>query len=229
VVQPIEAGPFAGLRFDRGVPTTDAERRRLIEVKPPCWETILYAGYLLLGRERLDSKWNDHELSTPRGPRNDFDDPGPVLDFTRREVAWLRSQISTRMRAFDGPALIRAFGRRGEAGDPDRIAHFAEHVINTYELMMDWAASVRNISAPESCAELIELTARMTELQLHQMRDYIDLCVSQMARMPTLERETAEAGTTLEIRLILELSTDPNVIDALPAALERIEADLSSP
>jgi hypothetical protein len=98
VVQPVEDDPFAGLRFDRGVPTTDAERRCLIESKPPCWETILFAGYLWLGRERLESKWHEHELGIPYGTRRDFDSVAATSEYVRREPFGILCEVRVPVR-----------------------------------------------------------------------------------------------------------------------------------
>jgi hypothetical protein len=207
------------------IPTTAEEQDRLAVERPDWWEYRLYAGALMQGRIELEGKWHDHELQLPRGSRRE-PEPDAVHSFLSREIGWMRRQVSVLDRVFDQAVLEKAFGKSGEPGDADRIAHVAHGVIQIYESMMDWAAELRNTSVPSDYEELLELMARMADGPIRQIRDFIQLAVDQIAQIPVLLERAAAEGATKEspmmITLTLHLDLDEDNQTALYAALERM-------
>ncbi len=207
------------------IPVTDDEQASLAVNRPDWWEYRLYAGVLMQGRLRLEAKWLDHDLRIPGGPRRHASEP--TSEFVSQEMGTMRRFLTTFNRVFDPKVLEEAFGRAGESGDPDRIRHVAGGVIRVYESMLDWAAEIRNTTVPGEYIDLVELTARMADGPVRQIRDFIQLVADQIARLPLLLREAEETGATekspMILRLSLKLDVDPAVQKEFYAELERMK------
>lgn len=135
------------------IPVTDDEQASLLADRPDWWEYRLYAGVLMQGRLRLESKWLDHDLRIPGGPRRHA--PEPTSEFVSQEMGTMRRFLTTFNRVFDPDVLEEAFGPSGESGDPNRIRHVAGGVIRVYESMLDWAAELRNTTVPGEYVDLV--------------------------------------------------------------------------
>lgn len=127
-------------------------------------------------------------------------------------------------RVFDPGVLEQAFGAPGEAGDPERTIHVARGVVQVYESMMDWAAELRNTNIRSDFEEVLELTARMADGPIQQIREFIQLVADQVARIPVLLQEAETKGATIEAPMELELTLhvelDPENQAQLLAALD---------
>lgn len=212
----------------QGVPTTIESQERLIAARPSCWEYLLFAGVLLQGKNALETKWHDHELRIPSGEKREFDDYKSVLGFFRRETRWVAAQLEARNRIFGSEMQERAWGQPGEHGDPIHIRHFARHILTTFETLLDWAASIRNTSVPSIWEEVRELTARMVDQPLLQIRTFIDEAVEQFGRLPRLLAERRDGDPPFNIDLLLELSVGEEVVEALTSALDRAASSISA-
>lgn len=221
ILQAVASSAASNLGFSLGVPASEDERRRLLAARPPGWEYMLFAGVLLEGKNRLETKWHDHELRIPGGEKRTLDDDSAIVAYVRRETRWVRSQLEARMRVFDPTAQERAWGLPGEPGDQAYIEHFARHVLATYELLMDWCASIRNSSVPDEWTELVDLTARLVDPTVLQIRTFIDKAVEDLGRVPELVAQHRDGDPPIRIDLQLELAVDDKVVDAIPAAFER--------
>jgi hypothetical protein len=207
------------------IPTTHKEQADLISERPEWWEYRLYAGVLMQGRIALESKWHDHELRLPRGERRE-PDPDSIWDFFSREIGWMSRQVGSLDRIFDQAVSEKAFGAPGEAGDAERITHVAQAVIQIYTSMMDWAATLRNSNVPSDYDEILELTARMADGPVRQIREFVQAVADQIAQIPVLTEKAAAEGATKEspmiLTLTLSLTLDESNQEALHAALERM-------
>jgi len=206
------------------IPVTGSAQEELIRNQPQWWEYRLYAGVLMEGRIDLESKWHDHELRLPRGPRRVASEP--PSDFLSGETSEMRRFMGILDRVFDPGVLEQAFGAPGEAGDPERTIHVARGVVQVYESMMDWAAEMRNTNIRSDFEEVLELTARMADGPIQQIREFIQLVADQVARIPVLLQEAETKGATIEAPMELELTLhvelDPENQAQLLAALNRL-------
>lgn len=207
------------------IPTTIEKQEQLLQSQPDWWEHRLYAGVLLQGRIKYEDKWQDHQLRLPHGTRRDVDESS-FSEVLRREVGWMRRQVSAMDRVFDPEITEKAFGPRGEPGDPLLIRRIAEGVIRIYEGLMDWAANIRTMSVDDDYEEVLELTARMADGPVRQIHDFVQLVADQIARIPILEKEAAEEGATKDsptvLTLSLKLSLDEGLEGELRAAVNRV-------
>ena len=228
---PATARPDQGVRAEKqldgsplfSIPTTMEEQEKVIAEQPEWWEYRLYAGALMQGRIELEDKWHAHELRLPGGRRRE---PDAMPEFLSRELGWMRHQVSAIDRVFDPDVLEKAFGARGVAGDAGRIRQVASGVIQIYDSMMEWAAELRNTSAPDEYDDVVEQTARMVDGPVRQIHDFVQQVADQIARIPVLIEEAESEGATEEnpmtLTLTLSLSIDDGVQEQLQAALRQI-------
>jgi hypothetical protein len=206
------------------IPTTDEEHAEIARERPDWWEYRLYAGVLLQGRIGLEDKWHDHELRLPSGSWREPSESVP--DFLSRETGAMRREMEILDRLFNPGTLEQAFGAPGVAGDSGRIAHIARGVIRTYESMMDWAAELRSTRVASEYEELLELTARMVDGPVGQIREFIQLVADQIAQVPVLLQEAKAKGATKESPMALDLTLhvelDADNQTQLHAALARL-------
>lgn len=206
------------------LPTAPDQQDQLLRDRPDWWEYRLYAGILLQGRIEREDKWQDHQLRLPRGTRRDVD-AASFSEALKRELGWMRRQVSAMDQVFDPEITERAFGPRGEPGDPLLVRRIAAGVLRIYEALMDWAANLRTINVDEEYEEIIELTARMADGPVRQIHDFVQLVADQIARIPILEEEAAEKGATHDsptiLTLTLSLSLDEGSQEELHAAIAR--------
>ena len=206
------------------LPTTPDQQDQLLRDQPDWWEYRLYAGILLQGRIEREDKWQDHQLRLPRGTRRDVD-AASFSEALKRELGWMRRQVSAMDQVFDPEITERAFGPRGESGDPLLVRRIATGVLRIYEALMDWAANLRTMNVDEEYEEILELTARMADGPVRQIHDFVQLVADQIARIPILEEEAAEKGATRDsptiLTLTLSLSLEEGSQEELHAAIAR--------
>ncbi len=220
VVQSIVPSPSDGRLT---IPSTPDEQARVVDDRPPHWEYLLFAGFLVQGRRELESKWDDHELRLPRGPKQDFDRMS-ALGYLTREMGWVRTQLEVLGRILSPETSEAAFGEPGEPGDPEKIAGLARRVLSMYEALMDWAAGLRNISVPEDFRELREATACFVDQAIKEMRRFVDDAAEMTARLPELVAQAID-DEPVQVVMRLTLTIDPAVEQRYMTALRRLEAD----
>jgi hypothetical protein len=221
VLQAVVSDTAVDLGFISGVPSTAIERARLLAARPDGWEFMLCAGVLLEGLNGLESKWRNHELRIPRGPKREIPFTPEGFRLFSREIGWVADQIAARNRVFDKSVQERAFGAPGEPGDPAQIEHFAQTIVDSYETLLDWSAEIRNLSCPREWAEVRELTARMVDQPIRQIRAFVNQAVEESSRLPSRIAAHRDGDEPVTIHLILELSVDDEVTAAIEPTFER--------
>jgi hypothetical protein len=221
VVQAIE--PEDGLSL-LTIPATTDELARLVDERRDWWEFLLYAGVLVKGKRELDTKWDDHELQLPRGPRREFD-LASANDFLRREIGWIQKHIVLD-RIMTPSIYEQAFGAPGQSGDATKIEGMARRLLSMYESWLDWAAGLRNASVPPVYEEVLETTACLIDGPVLSVREFIDHVAHQTARLPELAGDgTDEHPITLTFELKLDIEDE--VTDRNSRAWEKLRSELA--
>lgn len=221
IVQPIVPSPSDGRLT---IPSTPDEQARVADDRPPHWEYLLFAGFLVQGRRELEPKWDDHELRLPRGPKQDFD-RATTLGYLTREMGWVQTQLEVLTRILSPEAVEAAFGAPGEPGDPEKIAGLARRLLSMYEALMDWAANLRNTSVPDDFRELREATACFVDQAINAIRHFVDEVADTTARLPELAAQATD-DEPARIVMRLTLKVDPAVEQRYMTALQRLKANL---
>ena len=204
-----------------GVPRTVEEQRQLLTERPPAWEFLLYASVLLRRRADIEPKWRDHEIRyAPRTGKYMAD---------KKAVRYLRSAMTTAgaiiggiNRVLDSDAQVAAFGAPGQPGNPERIEHLATRLISVYEELLDWARNLRGISVSERVGDTFELGARLVDMPIQQIRDFVDDYVAEMEKIPELLNRGEKVGKVMTLKLGL----DNDTLSALTESLDSLEVEL---
>jgi hypothetical protein len=221
VLQAVVSDAAADLGFAVGVPVTSEEQERLLSARPEGWEYLLFAGMLLQGMNNAEPKWRDHELRIPRGQKREIPFTTDGFRILGRETGWVANQLEARNRVFGQSVQERAFGPPGEPGDPVEIEYFASGVVATYEVLLDWAAEIRNLTCPSDWVEVRELIAQMVDQPIRQIRTFINRAVEEFSRLPALLAAQRDGGEPVRIHLVLALSANDDVINAFQPAFDR--------
>jgi TIR domain len=206
------------------IPSTPGEQERLIAEQPDWWEYRLYAGVLLEGKLALETKWDDHQLRMPRGPRQNIGEAS-ALEFLSREIKWMHKQIALIGPIFDKGLQEQAFGQSPGEADPQRIQAFSRRLIKIYEAMLDWAAGLRATTVPEIFDETLDATACLVDTPVMRIRAFIDDVADQTSRLP----ELAEGGTRenpAKIKFELHLDLDPAIEQRYARAFEKLSEEM---
>lgn len=203
-------------RFNGRTPRTSAEIAVLLGERPPGWEYLLYGAAMKLGIEGLEEKYRDHLIEyAPRSERFvDLDDFSP---FIQRNMAALSELIDSFNRVLSPDAHVLAFGRPGEAGDPDRILHLASRFVSVYEDFLDWAAVIRGTAVvARSYRKVLDILARWSNEPVAKMREFVNAFVRETDTF--VDRLEAGENINLEMRIVLD--GDPELIRQLNFAID---------
>jgi hypothetical protein len=216
VVQAIE--PEGGVSL-LTIPTTTEELARLVDERRDWWEFLLYAGTLVKGKRELETKWDDHELRLPRGPRREFD-LASASEFLSRELGWIQKHIV--LDRIISPSIYeQAFGAPGQSGDHIKIEAMARRLLSMYESCLDWAAGLRNTSVPAVYEEVLETTACLIDGPILSIREFIGHVAHQTARLSELAADGAEEHP-ITLTFELKLDIEDEVVQRNRLAWERL-------
>jgi hypothetical protein len=207
------------------VPRDAEELEAVLRLKPAGWEYLLFAGYLFLGKQRLELRWRDHEVP-PYAPKQAMDEASEATTYLSAAFNRISDLIAALTRVFPPEVQAQAFGEPGEPGDPIRIEHFATRIVQTYEALLDWAASLRAVEPPAVLQPAFETGARMADQPMLEIRQFIEDSVRETDRIPTFVANHDEDDAPLEIRLDLILTMDEAVSAEFHRRLKRANRKL---
>lgn len=190
--------------LEQAVPRTAEQRAELLTLRPPCWEYVLFASYLLAGQERLAPQWYDHRLEfvTPRGSELS---PQEAIEKIQRAIDESNT-FWTRLEAVGAEATFEAaWGKPGESGDPELIEHVTARFTEACDDMLQWAADLRSARVPEPLQPVFRTASHLLDKALEALRKYVDDWVAEMDLLP----QRLASGEN--VKLNMELKT--NVYD----------------
>lgn len=207
------------------VPRTHQERQLLLMHRQPGWEYLLFGADLLAGLEQLQPEWRDFEAryATPSGRYLSRDEAVPYLEAALHRST---SYVNAAMRLFEPAVHERAFGKPGEPGDAERIAHLAQRLSDLYRNLLAWAAELRGTATEDVFRPLLEATADLVVGPVEQYRAFVQDCVRQIDEIPA--HISADTGEPLRVTLELVLAINDDDQARLTAAFEQVNRDLAA-
>ena len=221
------------------VPRTEAERRQVLLMRPHYWEYLYFAGQLLYERDRVETKYQDHDLRYAQAVRevvvhgkdrsrigqlNSFNETANYISGRFDDIPDLTRKMTSLIK--DEVALARAFGAPGEEGDAERLADLAKLWNSAYEGFLDWAADLRGVRAPSEFRNLLELAARFVDEPIKKYRRFVDEYVTQVDGMYDAIPAAIASGKPISIGAELVLSSPEGVIKDYTAELNRLRSQL---
>jgi len=166
------------------------------------WEYRLFADSLYQGREALESKYLEHNAGTVSSRvRLNFHDANRVLQDALRRVG---AAVGRLEQILSPTAQERAFGPPGEPGDAAAIRHLAQRVVSVYEELLDTAAQLRSIEAPELLQPTFRVASRYMDAPIEQLRQFIATAIDEIEALPERAADAVEPRT-IELDLVLPL------------------------
>lgn len=191
-----------------GVPRTAEAQRQLVEIRPPGWEYLLWAGCMWQRREELEPMYRDHTLSLMKlGLRRLEKDE--LLDFFKQSLDDLQKIVGQLNRLLADDAQVWALGAPGEPGDPVRIMHYGRGLMHVYEAALEWSASVRAINVPAEALSFIDLVSHFVDMPIQSLRQFVDDFVDATRDIPRriTQGESVNLAYTVTIDFDSELSS----------------------
>ncbi|MDQ4113730.1 MAG: TIR domain-containing protein [Actinomycetota bacterium] len=211
------------------VPKTTDELQDLITLRPDHWEWWLYAGTLQLGIGALEDKYLDFEMGYAR-PTGKSYDGRDAYEFLRTTTTNALALINSFNTVLDADTWIRAFGQPGEPGDPDRIQHLAQRLLDVYEGFLDEAARLLGSSVPDSFRRAQVAAAKYGTDPIEKIRSFVTEFADMASRIPEMTAEHDEdQNGPLSVNMKITIGLDEHVTDefleGLREGIESLQAD----
>jgi len=189
------------------VPVNETEMFDLLASRAPCWEYLLFGYHLRAGLQRTEAKWRDYTLGYTMtvGPRLRSDDVSAEVSDRLSRISPLVMNID---RIISPRAQEQGFGLPGEEGDPDMIKHMADRLIQSYELLLDWADDFRSLRLPGE-SELGDLGAQLVAQPLGAVRAFVFDYVAQVEQMMS-ELAAGKRGLKVQMTIAFEFDDELN-------------------
>jgi len=189
------------------VPRTAKQIDGVLLNRPKAWEYLLFAGYLLRGKNELEHKWRDHELryEIPHGPPISDSEAVALLQSALSDV---QTYVSNAMRLLETEPTEKAFGPPGHPGDADAIEHLARRLVGVYDELLDWEARLRGGRVTTTFERAFALAANLVDTPIRQFREFFDAFADEMDQAGS----KIDAGEPVKITLTLVLSVDETAL-----------------
>lgn len=199
--------------YEGRVPKTQDELQDLISLRPGFWEYWLYAGTLQLGIKALEDKYLDFEMGYARPTGKSYDGRA-AYEFLRSTSANALALINSFNTVLDADTWVRAFGLPGEPGDPERIQHLAQRLLDVYEGFLDEAARLLGSSVPDSFRRAQVSAAKYGTDPIEKIRAFVTEYVDTVNRLPEMADEHDESQNgPLTVTMKIIISLDEHVTD----------------
>ena len=176
--------------------------------KTPGWEYLCLASLLRDRILNLRSKKLDLELGISLGSSIKLDDDDEVFCWIRKKMGDAGSIIGVITPLFS-EAVLTAVGVHGEAGDIERIEHFATRVAELQSLLLDWSLEFFRVEAPEHFDRALDLARRMTSEAIEQIESYALTLYERV----DFAIKNHNPGDVLELTLTITAPSSDELID----------------
>jgi hypothetical protein len=199
-------------------PSTDSEVDDLLAKRPVGWEFYLMAGYLRLGRERVEPNYLDHELRY-RPPVTERVSDSDVITFIQTAHEDALRVIANLKETTRREVQERAYGPPGTAGDPERIKHLAARWTGFYADLLGWAARLRALGVSERYRRIVDLQTGIVDGSIRAYRAFVDEFVDQVDG-PMTDAIKSKASWTGDMTIVLDI--DDETLSAIDAEIARL-------
>ncbi|MET4432639.1 toll/interleukin-1 receptor domain-containing protein [Mycolicibacterium sp. 624] len=187
----------------------------LLQERPHSWRWAAFASVLVQRREAMSMAMRDHRLgfAHPTGDRiTTFDDLADLARNTVHDV----EQVGQQMNGFLlTDAFQSVFGTPEDESDadPDGIVHVATRLMDFYDRYLQLAQRVRGVAAPSDFINVLDTCARLVDLPLSGMEDFIEEYLVLVETMPA--RLIAAEGQHIVHPIGIQIHMDNELLEEL--------------
>jgi hypothetical protein len=207
------------------VQTTQEGLVALLQERPHSWRWAAFASVLVQRRAAMEDAVRDHRLGygRPTGERiASFSELHAFATHAMYDVG----QVGQQMNGFLlTDAFKSVFGPENDEGgaDPDGIVHAANRLMDFYERFLQLAQRARGASAPTRYMNVLDTCARLVDMPLGGMDEFVDEFVDVVGQMPAM---LIDAGEQLVVRPIgIKIHMDDELLEELIRQLKEIADD----
>jgi TIR domain len=199
------------------VPRTEVGRQQLLLERPTGWEFLYFAAQLLRGRAALEGKYRDF-LMGYAPPTDEVICIQDAPDYISRAVRYVMQRTRNLNRVMGPSVQEGAFGRPGEEGNAEAIAHMAMRLNTIYQDLMDRTARIRGAAMPAEFSRAVELVGVVSESPISAYRNFTEVLVAQNDRLP----EQIAARRPIRLDMTVTFSIPDEAVRAVSSELARV-------
>jgi hypothetical protein len=194
--------------------------RQLFLDRPAAWEYTLFSTVLADEIAQHASLLRDYAGGLSWGPRIALDDATEISGWIKTHLAE-GQQFGTNLSMLVNEQLPVAFGPPGLPGDAQAIIDIARKLADGHRQGIEWALTVRRVSAPPDFHRLLRLTERLVVNMISEIREFSGTLASSLKAALS---DQSRGPKRLE--LTLTLTVPAGLQDQLEAELEALAARL---
>ena len=166
-----------------GVPRSEADFEQLLTDRAAEWEWLYFAGALVRSRDAVEFKWYDHQIGIGALGGSEPDELSVASYLSVRSIKAILERLN---RLLQPDVLEQVFGGSDSSGDPKRIEHLAQRIVDCYEYLLDWAARIRGARVPDAFEDVFAEAGHLADVHLEHIRRFIDDAVRRGDEIPAL-------------------------------------------
>lgn len=203
--------------YEGDVPGTPQQFTDLLDLRPPAWEYLYFAGLLKENLRKSEALYRDFLLEY--GPPNGATKRGQdAADYLQEQLAQLSQVAASLETVLSHDAQIAAFGAPGEPGDLDRIAHLSQRVGDLYVRLLLIASDLRGTAfMHDGFRDAAEMLATAVKNPVEVTRATVETLCERLQDAPA--RLSRGETTSAEIAMVWELPD--GVLDGYAVAVQR--------
>jgi hypothetical protein len=212
--------PEVPSKWTTGVPRDDASTQALLALKPPGWEYLYYGGLLVQGEARLRPGFLDMQIGYAKHRAHlDGSETYRYLESTLGRYGALADMFGA---VLAQSVQDQSFGLPGEPGDPQRIAHAADRLLDVYDDFLRIVGDIRGTVVPEAFVEPRDLLAQWGVKPTESIQAFFGQFAAQVEGFP----EKLLSGEDIHLEMVLKLETEDELMARFRSALEATVATL---
>jgi hypothetical protein len=202
-------------------PRSEAEIADLLGAKRrrDGWEYYLTAAYLILGRERVEPQYLDHQLRYRPAVTERVDDDD-IQQFLHAALSDVERIVDNANTIFGSDLQERAFGPPRTPGDATAIRHLTDRMTGFYEELIGWASRLRGVQIHDDLRRLLDLTTRLVDDSVEGYRTFVDDFVAAVDGPMT---EAVRTHGEWEGNLTLVINISDVTLAELNAEIDRLK------
>ncbi|WP_179468427.1 TIR domain-containing protein [Mycolicibacterium vinylchloridicum] len=193
----------------------------LADERPHSWQWALFGSVLIQRREALGVELKDHALGFAPQSGERITDLPDLVQLVKNSMNDVQQNSFKLVKLVETPAFRAALGEPNDvADDPESILHVAHRVMDHYERFLHLARRVRGVASPSDYVDTLDSCARLSDLPMKGMNQFIDQYARVVAEMP--QRLIDAGGENIIEQIALPLNMDNDLLETVLGQLQAL-------